>query len=722
MITSSAQKDSSIALAKLLCKLDLVPAEAVTKVSEAKDVLPIALLARLKYCDEWKAIESIAAFLQLPVVRFNKENMADAARLLDDAHLASIDASRWTDMRAVPLTLKGGVLTLAVANPLDREMIASVSFDLDYKVVPCIGREEEILTVINRKVSEERKTDLKDLLLEGAAADGLEDSGELTLTAADHNAAPVVRVVNRIFSQAIDVNASDVHVNPEATGLQVRARVDGIMQLLFSIPRGMQSAVIARMKLLAGMDISERRKPQDGRMRLQSAQGAKDMRFSSVPTAHGENIVVRILATDLAHLTFESLGMAPEMLATFKRALEGSSRIILVTGPTGSGKSSSLYSALRYLNNGKRNIITVEDPIEYRIAGISQIQTNLKTGLTFAEGLRSILRQDPDVIMVGEIRDQETATIAIQAAQTGHLVLSTLHTNTAAAAITRLRDLGVPPFLISASLGCVVSQRLVRMLCEHCSKKGLAPLHSVPGLDPGNLREPVGCEHCSGAGYRGRTALFSLLPVDQKMREAIRDETGEEELEKLAEREGFKTLWQAAIPLLNDGRTSFEEAERILGPADKQHDLQGNSRSVKSAVAANASSGSVAGPLQKRKVLLVEDDDDVRSVLAMLLKTQLYDVAEAADGLDALEKVYESPPDLIVCDLMMPKLDGMGFIKRLRNDSRIGSIPVLVLTAASTDDNHLNSLEFGADDFISKTADSRILLAHVEKLLQKSAK
>ncbi len=711
----TGQDASKLALLKLLHKLGLIEARSIPSAESDTEHFPIAYFAKKGFIEEKEAMRRVAEVLGIEVQDLGKASQKEILPLLNQPVFEKTPLTRWTRMRALPVHLTPVSLVVAMANPLDHENISALSFDLGRRIETRIAREDEILKILGAKQNAERHEEIEALFEHQTSVDDKQTTPDTNLGESDHNAAPIVRIVNKIISDALEAHASDIHINPEADVLNVRIRVDGIMRPLLKVPKGIKVAVISRLKLIGGMDISERRRPQDGRLRVQSTFGNIDLRISSVPTPHGENIVVRILAAESPLVSFDALGMDPEVQRHLQAALRGSSKVVLVSGPTGSGKTSTLYASLSYLNDGTRNIITVEDPIEYRIAGLSQIQVNPKIGLGFAEGLRSILRQDPDIIMVGEIRDNETAGIAAQAAQTGHLVLSTIHTNTAAAAVTRLRDLNVPPYLVSSSLGCVLAQRLVRRLCS-CAASADSPSDrdSLPrGIDLANLKKPQGCDDCGMTGYRGRIGIYSILPVTRDVGEVIKREGGEHELENAARPAGFLSLWEAGAGLISAGLTSYEEVLRVVGPPETGGIPQ---------MEAVRSAHDNVQPLARRKVLLIEDDEDVRAVLVMLLKANLYDVSEAANGLEGLEKVYESKPEVIVCDLMMPAMNGMDFVRRLRNDARIKSIPVLILTAANTDDNQVSALQFGADDFVAKTADSRILLARVEKLFEKTGR
>lgn len=686
-------KQSHLALVKLLQKYGLLKVDLDPSGIETSELFPIGYLAQKGLLDEEKAISTLSEKLGIPVFEVNKSNSPHLMLIFDNSHISKVPIQRWQEIRAIPTEISDTSLTICMANPMDRESATSLEFDLGRKVLVTIGKEEHISAILGSKLNVTSSIDLSSLL-EDSSSDSApkrrEETMESNVFLTDPGAAPVIKLVNRIFSQAIELAASDIHLSPEKEETSVRVRIDGIMRPLLSIPVNIQGAVTSRIKLLGGMDIAERRRPQDGRLRIKSGFGNRDLRISSIPTVHGENIVIRILASELKHVSFDLLGMPADVETRFKRALKCSSRVLLVTGPTGSGKTSTLYAGLQWIHDGTNNIITVEDPIEYRISGISQIQVNPKINLSFAEGLRAILRQDPDVVMVGEIRDGETASIAMQAAQTGHLVLSTLHTNTAAAAITRLKDIGVPPYIISSSLGFILAQRLVRRTCSAC----------------GGAK--VGCTECKELGYKGRIGVFSFLEVTDAIRNAIRDEATERDLEDIGRKHGYKTLWEAAQEMVASRLTSQEEAERVLGP-DELSDLVGGHDG------ALGRSG-----LQKRRVLLVEDDPNTRWIIAELLRSQLYEVDEAQNGIEGIERVYANPPEVIVCDLMMPKMNGIEMVQRLKSDSRTRNIPVLMLTAAGTEENELRSITTGAEDFVSKTTDSKIMLARVQRLLDRA--
>ncbi len=384
--------------------------------------------------------------------------------------------------------------------------------------------------------------------------------------------APIIRLINALLTQAVKENASDIHIETFESRLSVRMRVDGVLREVLQPPRNLGALVVSRIKVMAQLDIAEKRLPQDGRISLRIAGRPVDVRVSTLPSGHGERVVLRLLDKQAGRLDLEHLGMQPDIHNKIKQAIEKPHGIFLVTGPTGSGKTTTLYAGLSEINDKKRNILTVEDPIEYFIDGIGQTQVNQKVDMTFARGLRAILRQDPDVVMVGEIRDLETAQIAVQASLTGHMVFSTLHTNTAIGAITRMRDMGVEPFLLASSLVAVLAQRLVRVLCDECKISHTASAGEFeqlkmadPSISQGNspvIYAPGSCSACNGTGYAGRTGIYELVTIDETMRGMIHEISSEQELEKYAHRQ-IASIRQDGMRLVLEGVTTLEEVMRV---------------------------------------------------------------------------------------------------------------------------------------------------------------
>ena len=405
-------------------------------------------------------------------------------------------------------------------------------------------------------------------------AEGLPKTADLLDS---ENDAPVIRLINALIAEAVKVKASDIHVEPYEKALSVRLRIDGVLREVLSLPARMTPVLTSRVKVMARLDIAEKRVPQDGRISIALGGKTVDVRVSTLPARFGERVVMRLLDKDEARLDLDGLGMPEVTLKRFKQTLQRPNGIILVTGPTGSGKTTTLYGALSLLNDPGRNILTVEDPVEYAIEGIGQTQINPKVGMTFATGLRAILRQDPDVVMLGEIRDVETAEIAVQASLTGHLVLSTVHTNSAAGAITRLRDMGVEPFLLSSTVAAVLAQRLVRRLCPSCKEPYEADdaarrLMGMPLGAPVTLYRPVGCGRCNHTGYEGRIGVYELIIVDDKMKRLIHDDASEHDLVDYAF-EKFDSLAQSGFRHARAGVTSIEEVMRVVRQEDEDAGL-----------------------------------------------------------------------------------------------------------------------------------------------------
>jgi general secretion pathway protein E len=437
-----------------------------------------------------------------------------------------------------------------------------------------IDIEEMPADAFERRLSEIYSADgirAEDFKLEGGEddlatlAEGLPLTADLLDTEDD---APVIRLINAIIAEAVKMKASDVHIEPYEKLLSIRLRIDGVLREILSLSSRMTPVLTSRVKVMARLDIAEKRLPQDGRISLALGGKLIDVRVSTLPARFGERVVMRILDKEEARFDLDALGMPEETLRRFKDALTRPNGVILVTGPTGSGKTTTLYGALKLLNDPSRNILTVEDPVEYAIDGVGQTQINPKIGMTFAAGLRAILRQDPDIVMVGEIRDVETAEIAIQAALTGHLVLSTVHTNSAVGAITRLRDMGAEPFLLSSTIAAVLAQRLVRRLCPACREPhapdeaerrllGLAPHEAA------TIHRAVGCARCNGAGYEGRIGVYELMVVDPTIRALIHDDAGEAAIAEHAFRRA-DTLAQSGFRHVLAGRTSIEEVLRVV--------------------------------------------------------------------------------------------------------------------------------------------------------------
>ena len=482
----------------------------------------------------------------------------------------------------IPIAKKDNTLTIAMANPLNVFATDDLHLLTGYEIDSVISSETDIKAAIEKYFS--TKTSIDDAVkeLEGhGAKDDLEimkaaDGGKdiLTLGAEGEDAAPIIRIVNLILSGAVKIKASDIHIEPYEKDLRVRYRIDGVLHEVSAPPKKTQNAIVSRVKIMASLDIAERRLPQDGRIKVKVLGKEIDLRVSVLPTAFGEKVCMRILDASSLCLDLTKLGFEPETLKVFQKNMDAPHGIVLITGPTGSGKSTTLYSALSKLNQPDVNISTIEDPVEFVIEGINQVNARPDIGLTFASGLRSFLRQDPDIIMVGEVRDPETAEIAINAALTGHLVYSTLHTNDAPGALTRLNNMGIEPFLTTSTVIMIVAQRLIRVICRNCAEE--YEVNSDALLSIGVTRKEIGnaktvklqkgrgCERCSNTGYKGRLGCYEVMEIDDKIRELVLQKASAHLIKKAALESGMITLRNAAVRKVLAGTTTIEEMLRVV--------------------------------------------------------------------------------------------------------------------------------------------------------------
>jgi type IV pilus assembly protein PilB len=476
--------------------------------------------------------------------------------------LSSPKAKRY---HAVPIAfLDEKTLLVAMADPTNVVAVDDMQLLTGYEVRPAVASREDIDALVSRL------TRLDDVVQSTAIDEESEDSAEVVDLRESADDAPVIKIVNQIVAQAVEQGASDIHLSPDGKDLRVRFRIDGVLQDTTTVPRRMVNGVISRVKIMSDLDIAERRVPQDGRVGLSLDGHHVDLRIVTLPSVHGESIVIRILDKENVVLELEKLGMAEQERTKFERAIRQAYGAVLVTGPTGSGKSTSLYAALGQVNTPEKNIITIEDPVEYQVEGITQVQTNNKAGLTFATGLRSMMRADPDIIMVGEIRDKEAAHIAVEAALTGHLVLSTLHTNDAPTAITRLVEMGIEPFLVASAIDCVVAQRLARTLCQNCKKRTIIPAeilrdHGFRATVDIEAYEPVGCARCGMSGYKGRLGLYEVMTVSDEIRNLTIERASADRIAEVAVRDGMRRLREDGLEKVKQGRTSIAEVSRVTG-------------------------------------------------------------------------------------------------------------------------------------------------------------
>ena len=464
---------------------------------------------------------------------------------------------------AAPIGVNGdGVLLVAMADPSNVLALDDLKLMTGHEVRPVVAAPDDISGVISRM------SRLDDAVAE-AVEEEVEDSpAAITDIRESADDAPIIKLVNSVIAQAVEDGASDIHFEPAGNEMRVRFRVDGVLSETTAIPRRMVPGVVSRVKIMGDLDIAERRVPQDGRVGLTVEGHAVDIRIVTMPSVHGEGIVMRLLDKSQALLSLDALGMAGGSRERFESSFHQAYGAVLATGPTGSGKSTTLYAALNAINSVDKNIITIEDPVEYQLAGVNQLQVNIKAGLSFARGLRSMLRADPDVIMVGEIRDAETARIAVESALTGHLVLSTLHTNDAPSAITRLTEMGIEPFLTASALDCVVAQRLVRTLCTHCKRRTLLSVEALAaaGLTAAfdvEAYEPVGCGRCSASGFKGRVGLYEVMVLSDEIRSMAIERKSADEIMQVAVDQGMRRLRDDGFDKVKQGVTSIAEVARV---------------------------------------------------------------------------------------------------------------------------------------------------------------
>ena len=479
----------------------------------------------------------------------------------------------------IAIDLVDNKIKLAMSEPDNILAIDDIRLVTGYDIEPVIASESSLKKIINTQFGSTEIANVEDTVKDISAADfgdmEVDDNAEEEVSLDEMrqlvDEAPIVRVVNLIISQAINDKSSDIHIEPDAKSVRVRYRVDGVLHEVMQPPKHIQAPMVSRIKIMSNLDIAERRIPQDGKIHLKHDGREYDLRVSTLPCVHGEKVVMRILDRGSVMIGLGKLGFYPEIQAQLETMVDKPYGMVLVTGPTGSGKSTTLYSVLNRLNTIGVNIMTVEDPVEYQIAGINQVQQNNKAGLTFASALRSFLRQDPDIIMVGEIRDGETATIAVESALTGHLVLSTLHTNDSAGAVTRLIEMGIEPFLCSSSLICVLAQRLARTICPNCKEAYIPPMESIRkfGLAAYTDSEITfykgrGCDTCKMSGYKGRTGIHELLVMSDRIRSLVLQRCSTAEIRQCAIEEGMKTMPDDGLRKVLDGITTIEECLRVV--------------------------------------------------------------------------------------------------------------------------------------------------------------
>ncbi len=552
-------------LGKILVEAGLITEEQLQEAVEAQDGKSVtSALIDLGYVSEADIAKVIAKATGLPYVDLSKYEINPNA-----ATLISEDIAR--KYSVLPIDFEDNKLVVAMAEPANIFAIDDLRIITGYEIKTVVALESAIQNAINQFCRMDHEVEE---MTESVAGEEEEAAVSATTVEEEYEVeeAPIVKLVNVIITEAARSRAADIHIEPQEGDIRIRYRIDGVLHEVMRSPKRVQTGMVARIKILANMDIAEKRLPQDGRFSLMVDGKPIDFRVATLPTVYGEKVVLRLLEKESILMQLEDLGFLPESLKKFKKSLNKPYGAIFVTGPTGCGKTTTLYAGLNLLNKDEKNLITVEDPVEYRLPGVNQVQVNPKAGLTFASALRSILRNDPDIVMIGEIRDQETALIAIESALTGHLVLSTLHTNDAPSAITRLTEMGIEPFLTSSAIDSVVAQRLARKLCDQCKEAYTPSLESLQrvkfplgeGESLPTLYRAKGCDACNGTGYRGRVGIFEVMEMSETIERLTVERASTDEIKKVAIAEGMLTLREEGMEKVKQGITSIEEIMRVI--------------------------------------------------------------------------------------------------------------------------------------------------------------
>jgi type IV pilus assembly protein PilB len=713
-----------------------------------------SLVVDLGLCNELQVARALAATLSLELVDLRSLPLQpQIARLVPRAvaerHLV-VPIARAAD----------GRVTLACADPMNVVALDDVKI---YAGIPAVtvvvATASQVRDLIGRAWSlSEDAVDVAMMLAD------VEDTAEDDPGAAGFADAPTVRLVNSILADAVRARASDIHIEPQAKEVRVRYRVDGLLRDVMSAPRSAANGITSRIKVMSNLDIAERRVPQDGRSRLQVDGSQIDVRVSTLPSIHGEKVVVRLLSRAESIPPITKIGLDERQLESLLGTLVAPQGLVLITGPTGSGKTTTLYSALQQLRTPDRNIVTLEDPVEMQVPGITQVQIHPRAGMTFARGLRSVLRQDPDVVLVGEVRDSETAQLALEASMTGHLVLTTLHTNSAPAALTRLMEMGVEPFLVASSLSLVVAERLVRRVCDACAVPYVpaARVLTLLGIGVEDLvesapRRGAGCAECGGTGYRGRTGVFEVLQVTAAMRSVLMTTPNEGAIAAASRAAGMRTLRASAVAKAHAGIITYEEvlrvtqldttsglhcsacagalsADMVVCPWCTTQIDRGSCNACRRPLepewrvcpwcrtAAPTRRGAVAPPPDGLpRLLVVDDDPSVRAYVATALTgTVEVDAVETAS--EALDRAADGCYDGILVDHVLPDLTGVEVIRLLRTEARTAALPIMLFTGVSDGGIEAEARNAGADDYLAKPVEPLLLEERVLALVQRSAR
>lgn len=691
------------------------------------------ILVDMGAIDNYAAAIALSLQLDIPLVKLEEEDILQEAISLVPGKIAK-------KYNAVPIRKSGKKLVVAFANPLQLNAIDELSFVTNMGIEPVVAERTAVFEALSRYYHVQ--ADDTNVSIMGAPGADIEivksetedDDNTVDLAKLEEQAelAPVVRFLNAIITDAITQRASDIHIEPEKKLLMIRYRIDGILKEAMKADPNIHAPLVSRVKIISNMDISVKRRPQDGKAQIKLHGRHYDLRASTIPTTFGEKVTLRILDSSQAGIGLADIGFSEENLKMMKEAIECPQGIVLVTGPTGSGKSSTLYACLNHLKSPTVNIITLEDPVEYEMAGINQVSINVKAGLTFASGLRTILRQDPDIVLIGEIRDRETAEIACKASQTGHLVLSTLHTNDAPASVHRLMDLGIESFMISSSVRAIVGQRLVRRICQHCKTKTQIPAKMAAKISSylSEFPEAVfytgeGCARCNQTGYSGRIAIHEVFAMTPEIKEVITPGVSSFVLKKTASKHGYRTLTLDGLDKARAGLTSVEEVFRV-SPPEISSDTTESEKNIAQNISLPDHEETISKAVELQnvekplKVMVVDDDSMARKILQVTLNGKGFEVIEATNGAEGLRIAYNENPDFIITDYMMPELDGLGLVRALKSNPKLSSIPVIMLTSKDEAESEIELMDAGVDDYLTKPANAQRLLARMGRLIKNS--
>jgi len=706
------------------------------------------VLIELGYISEMQVAETLTKQLSLQMVDCNDYSPTQ--------EVLSLVSKKTAEQKLVlPLELKGKILIIAMANPLDWETIEDLSFETGLKLTVAISSENNILGAIEKYYGAEDET--WDVLSELPSYDDVEfvkeeseednESANLQSLYQNSEAPPIVKLVTMVIADAVKCGASDIHIEPQEKSVQVRYRIDGALKKIQTYPKQIQDAVISRVKITANLDITNRRFPQDGRSAIRLEKKNVDLRISTLPSIYGEKVVIRLLDASTGLIPLAQLGISENILKPLIDIFNQPQGMLLVTGPTGSGKTTSLYSILQQLRTETKNIITLEDPVEYKLSEITQVGMNTGIGFTFASALRSVLRQDPDIVMLGEIRDLDTAEIATRAALTGHFVLSTLHTNDTVSTISRLIDIGLEPFLVTSAVSGIIAQRLVRRICSDCKTEMETPAEvkkfNLPPIE--HFYKGQGCSKCNNTGYKGRVGTYELLVMESNLKSLISKSFTEDDIWEIARQSGSKTMFEDAWDKVSEGLTTLEEIiskipfPRCLLAQDDQSCSTGpqteDNQSVSTDPQTEDNQFVSTDPQTEnnqfvstdpqiednqfvstdpQRVLIFDNDAEEINRMRSALETDGYEVIHSTNG-EMLQITEESNPGLIIINDSQDKLD---MIKEIRNNVHLVSTPVLCVSDQTNRIIDEESRDLGILDFLSRPVDTDQLLGSIKRVMK----